>query len=188
MPLEFGPFAPLVGRGHPFYSAGQPQPSSSQLANNFGPWAQAWQKAPVPNTRHNAEFLHSLQIPSHSFLHTPHFIPPPHPSFYPPPSGLPESLMDGGGSFISGQSQSPSPQSGQAGRTAQMNGTAAYLHDNPLLSPGSQNYLQLLTSLAGLQTPRAEGKRKAKRSAAKGDGRKSQPPDRQLSDAGPESG
>ncbi|KAG5839976.1 hypothetical protein ANANG_G00211170 [Anguilla anguilla] len=63
MPLEFVPPGPMMGRGYPFPSAGPPQPASSQLVNSFGAWAQPWQKAPIPNTRHNAEFLRSLQPP-----------------------------------------------------------------------------------------------------------------------------
>ncbi|XP_064168461.1 protein enabled homolog isoform X5 [Anguilla rostrata] len=178
MPLEFVPPGPMMGRGYPFPSAGPPQPTSSQLVNSFGAWAQPWQKAPIPNTRHNAEFLRSLQPPSHPPPYPPSFHPPapppppPHPSFYPQPSGLADSLLDGGGtSSAGGQSRSPEPPSPSA---------SARRPGNPPLSPGSQNYLRQLSALIAAGPPRAGGKRKAKRSAfARDDGGRPrpQPPD-----------
>ncbi|KAJ8349306.1 hypothetical protein SKAU_G00244360 [Synaphobranchus kaupii] len=153
--------------------------------------------APIPNTRHNAEFLRSLQNPSQPVFYPPYappphpslyppYAPPPHPSFYPQPSGLADSLLDGGRSSSAGQSQSPESPSPPS---AQAHGAAAHLPGNPPLSPGSHNYLQLLMSLSAPQAPQPKGKRKAKRSVARDDDRRPcpPPPDRPVRDEGPES-
>ncbi|KAJ8248950.1 hypothetical protein GJAV_G00229540 [Gymnothorax javanicus] len=176
VPLEYAPFGPMLGRAPPFPSARPVQPATSQLANSFGPWAQPWQKAPIPNTRHNAEFLRSLQAPSYPPMFPPP-APPPHPSFYPQPSGLADSLQDAGESSSAGLSRSTETPT-----------TPSSLQPpfNPLLTPGSQNYLQQLMSLGHPQAPRPQGKRKGKKSVARDDDRRPhpQPPDRRAGEAG----
>nr|XP_015193816.1 PREDICTED: uncharacterized protein LOC107075802 isoform X1 [Lepisosteus oculatus]XP_015193817.1 PREDICTED: uncharacterized protein LOC107075802 isoform X1 [Lepisosteus oculatus]XP_015193818.1 PREDICTED: uncharacterized protein LOC107075802 isoform X1 [Lepisosteus oculatus]XP_015193819.1 PREDICTED: uncharacterized protein LOC107075802 isoform X1 [Lepisosteus oculatus] len=179
--MEFNSFGHPMMRAHPLYVAKEPRLSSSYVANNIGPLAYPWQTGPIPNTRHNAEFLRCIQNPSLP-LYNPEAYFPHQPFIFPHHSNLPGSLVDGDEDTSSGGSKSTeshSPQSSSGSRMEPGNSGTAFCSGAPLLDPGSRNYLQLLASLSSQPTRQAEGTHQGNRKV-KAKRRKLKSPDREV--------
>ncbi|MGH0143247.1 UNVERIFIED_CONTAM: hypothetical protein FKN15_040277 [Acipenser sinensis] len=121
-----------------------------------GPLPYPWQTGPLPNTRHNAEFLRCIQNPFQS-LYNPVPYSQDQSLIFSQCSDLPGSMQDDGDEASGSESKSTesnSPQSNQGTQTQtlSMNTETTYHPGLPVLSPGSGHYLQLLMSLASQPT------------------------------------
>ncbi|XP_041132273.1 uncharacterized protein LOC121330071 [Polyodon spathula] len=122
-----------------------------------GPLPYPWQTGPLPNTRHNAEFMRCVQNPFQSLYNHPVPYSQDQSFIFSQYSDLPGSMQDDGDEARGSESKSTesnSPQSNQGTQTQtlSMNTETTYHPGLPVLSPGSGHYLQLLMSLTSQPT------------------------------------
>ncbi|KAK6473019.1 hypothetical protein HHUSO_G27668 [Huso huso] len=153
--MEFNSYGAPPMTAYPTRNGEWPWMNTPQTAFR-GPLPYPWQTGPLPNTRHNAEFLRCVQNPFQS-LYNPVPYSQDQSLIFSQCSDLPGSMQDDGDEASGSESKSTesnSPQSNQGTQTQtlSMNTETTYHPGLPVLSPGSGHYLQLLMSLTSQPT------------------------------------